>query len=70
MLKDQIHHTESITYGQKGFSPQIPKDENELGERSSVFTNKFTNDDFTLIVRLYRIDQNDDTIIILCLTFI
>ena len=25
MLKDQIQHTESITYGQKGFSPQIPK---------------------------------------------
>lgn len=51
MLKDQIQHTESITYGQKRFSPSIPKDENEIGERKSFLTNKFTNDDFTLIVK-------------------
>ena len=59
MLKDQIQHTESITYGQKGFSPQIPKDGNELRERKSVLTNKFTNDDFTLIVKFYIIDHKD-----------
>lgn len=29
MLKDQIQHTESVTYGQKAFFPEIPRQSGE-----------------------------------------